>query len=290
MNKLHQIILLILILMFLLAGLWKSGVLEPEHQVVEATVEERDRSCVMEFWDHYNRATDFQNERGYENAAIYYEKALQINDEHEGSWYELGNMKLLLREFEEAEKSWLELVRINPRSARARMQLGTLYFCRDEKNRLFNPESAKEYFKKAHDLNREETGPPLHLAKIAILEGDFDEAENYTNVVLVQNFMSYQAIFLKGYIEWLKGIRESSEEKISEAYELYQTINQIRIVGEGATKSGSRPMLSEDMYCDFVGDRIEQLLESMDESNPEIQADQNFQRFDKSLEELVLSR
>lgn len=273
-----------------MAGVWKSSGLFSDTPADKEPEINQDTSAVLEFWDHYNRASEYQINGDYENAEFHYEQALRINDEHEGSLYQLGNARLLLREFKDAEKSWLKLTGMNPRSARAWLQLGTLYFCRDEHNQLFDLSSARQSFRKAHDLNREETGPPLHLAKIALLEGDLEEAERYTDIVLGQNFMSYQALFLKGYLEWLKGNRGSSNEKIVEAHELFQNFNETRLVGEGATKTGARPMLSEDMYCDFIGDRIEQLLESMDESNPEIQADQNFQRFDKSLEELVLSR
>lgn len=270
--------------MFVAAGVWKSAGLFTETLADKEPKKNQDASAVLEFWDHYNRASESQNNGDYEQAAFQYERALQINDEHAGSLYQLGNARLLLREFREAEESWLKLTQMNPRSARAWLQLGTLYFCRDEQNKLFDLSSAKQSFRKAHDLNREETGPPLHLSKIALLEGDLEEAERYTDIVLGQNFMSYQAIFLKGYIEWLKGNRKRSNEKFVEAHELFQNFNQTRLVGEGATKAGSRPMLSEDMYCDFIGDRIESILESINESNPETRTGLVFQQFKESLE------
>lgn len=265
--------------MFVMAGLWKSGILISDSRSVEKPVQTSDRSAIVEFWDHYNRATALQIERDYAKAALYYEKALRLNGEHEGALYNLGNVRLLLRQFDEAEAKWSKLAGINPRAARAWLQLGTLYFCRDEENRLFNPVMAELNYKKASDLNREETGPLLHLSKIAILEGRFSDAEEYTNIVLTQNFTSYQAIFLNGFIKWRNGNNTAGRKKLIEAGNLYKTVADITMAGEGATDAGFRPMLSEDIFCDFFGSRIEELLAEYNEHSP----DEIYERFEKNI-------
>lgn len=261
MNRSHTITFAAVLLLFIFAVVWKNTTLFSENEWIEVAEEQVNRQNDSKFWDYFNRAEKLRLEGNFSKAAGLYRSALEINREHEGTLYNLGNVHLFLKEFDEAEQYWQQLIRVNPSSARAWLQLGTLCFCREENNLLYNPRSARENFLKASDLNREETGPRLHLAKIAILNNDYSEAEEYLESVIAQNFMSYQAQFLKGYIEWKSGNPEKGLEHISEAGSLYVNLYQVTMQGEGATASGFNPMLSDAMYCDFIGIRIDCLLD-----------------------------
>ncbi|MEX0905234.1 MAG: tetratricopeptide repeat protein [Balneolaceae bacterium] len=279
MKRSQILILVFLLLLFFFAAFWKHGFILSEGQPVSDTTENHDRTALLEFRDHYSQASALQNDQQYETAAHWYEKALALNHDHEGTLYNLGNVNLLIKEFSEAEKYWRRLSQINPRSARAWLQLGTLYFCRDDQNSKFNPQLAKENYLKASDLNREETGPLLKLSKLAVFEKKYPEAEKYADIVLAQNYRSYQAYFLKGYIEWKKGNESASSEILSESKNLFDSYQQVKMAGEGATAKGSGPMLSGDMYCDFFGTEIELVLEDYKEPDPR----QVFKQFERRI-------
>lgn len=283
MKNLRIITLAAVAVMFIMVGIWKnSSLTESDKDKPESnSVVKTERSSGKIFWNYYNQAAEFLNNGTYDSAAVYYEKALQLNSGHEGTLYNLGNARLFLRNFEEAETYWRRLSVLNPYSARARLQLGTLYFCLDEEkeNELFDLLEAEKYFLEASSMNREETGPPLYLAKIAVMKEQPAIAEDYTDDILTSNFMSYQALFLKGYLEWEKGDHESAKEKFSEAAGLYRKTSQVVMAGEGATQAGFRPMLSEDMFCDFFGNRIQELLTAQHNASYE----QYYEQFNRSV-------
>lgn len=260
MKNMKIITLLMIALLFIIIGIWKKTSLYSSEYGAGQTDSEPDRSAEIQFRNYYNKATEYLNNGYHDSASVYYEKALQLNSGHEGALYNLGNASLFLRDFEEAERYWLRLSALNPYSARGRLQLGTLYFCLDEENELFDLHEAEYYFFEASNMNREETGPPLYLSKIAVLKDQPSIAEDYADNILASNFMSYQALFLKAYLEWNKKMHRESSENLSRSDSLFHNTLQVAMAGEGATGSGFRPMLSEDMFCDFIGNRIQELL------------------------------
>lgn len=279
MKNMKIVTLAMIVLLFIIIGVWKKTSLLTSENGAVKTGGEPDRSSEIAFRNYYNMATEFLNKGYHDSASVYYEKALQVNPGHEGALYNQGNSKLFIKDFKGAETSWLRLSELNPYSARARIQLGTLYFCLDQKNELFDLPSAETQFLQAHKMNREETGPPLYLAKIAILNNRPAIAGEYTENILASNFMSYQALFLKGYLEWKKKMHEKSREKFSRADSLFHNTLQVEMAGEGATGTGFRPMLSEDMFCDFFGNRIQELLADQRDFGYEW----NFEQFDRSV-------
>jgi tetratricopeptide (TPR) repeat protein len=142
MKRVQRLSILLIILLFILTALWKFS-----DQNDHGELQERDdRTELRLFWEHHNHATDFLNSSVYDSAAFYYEKALAINSEHEGVLYYLGSSRLFLREYVEAREHWDKLAEINPLSARARLQLGNLYFCMAPDNHLFEPATAESLF------------------------------------------------------------------------------------------------------------------------------------------------
>lgn len=259
MNRIQLILLAVFALLFIATAIWKNSsaiVNEPDR----VGKEEVDKIAVREFWLHYNKALEFMNEGYYDSSAAHFEKALRLNPRHDGTLYNLGNSRLMLREFEQAGDHWRRLAELKSNSARARLQLGTLHFCMDENNPLFDPEEAKTFFKQAHNMNREETGPPLNIAKIAILKNQTSDAEEYINKILAANRKNRQALFLKGYLEWKTSRTGAADSFLTESFNLYNQITKANMEGEGATATGLSPMLSEDLFCDFFGLRIEQLM------------------------------
>ena len=277
MNRAKLISLLLILLLFLLTAIWKiSG----EYQQDEFQ-EREDRSMLRLFWDYHNQASNFLNSAQYDSAAYYYEKALAINSEHEGVLYYLGSSRLFLRDYDEARIHWSKLAEINPLSVRARLQLGNLYFCMTPDNRQFDPERALVFFHEAHLLNREDTGPQLKMAKIALLQNRLTTADEHLNVVMSVNHLSYQAQFLKAYLKWVNHDRSAAVQNLRGAAELYQNLTTTVIHGEGETSRGARAMLAEDRFCDLFEIEIGNILREirLDQINP----DQSFTQFQQSI-------
>lgn len=278
MKNFHIISIALIALIFIITGVWKYAS-NAEDELISNDSNRENIASSRLFWNHFNKASAFMNEGIYDSAAVYYENALSFNNQHEGALYNLGNARLFLRDFDEAKSNWQKVIQLNPNSARGRLQLGTLYFCLEVGNNQFNPELAKHHFIEAHRLNREETGHPLHLSKIALIGSNLNKAEEYLEMVLASNFMSYQALFLRGFIDWKRNSDSSGTEMLSGARDLFSRVTQVTMAGEGATSSGFRPMLSEDMYCDFFGNRIEELLSSI----TDISTDSVYGQFEQDL-------
>jgi hypothetical protein len=68
--------------------------------------------------------------------------------------------------------------------------------------------------------------------------------------------------------------------ELNKAFEIFSNNNQIKMAGEGATKSGSNPMLAEEKFCDFFGKEIQALMIKADQSTRE----EIYQNFDAAVE------
>ncbi len=259
-NKIHIFTFALIVVLYLMIGIWKYLPAFIEKEGIPLNDRSEDREEILQFWEAYNQATAFRSQRNYEEAATYYSKALEINENHEDALYYLASMHLLQKNFESAENYLLKLEEQQPNAPRTQLQLGTLHFCMDPDNPLFNPEKSLARYTGAWNLNREETGTPLMLSKIYLFQNEFDEAKSLLNVVTSSNKMSYEALFLDGYVYWLRGDEREARENLQLAMNLYQSLAYAEIHGEGATESGARAMLSEDRYCDGFEIYIQSLL------------------------------
>ncbi|MDX1617404.1 MAG: tetratricopeptide repeat protein [Balneolaceae bacterium] len=242
----------------------------PETQAetaAEGAAAERSKSEVIEFWDAYERATDLRTTGDYREALPIYEQALSINPEHQNSLYYRGNLLLRSGRFEEAEQSWKKLARVNPSSARAHSQLGTLYSCWDAANPLYDLDRAGRHFEEAARLNREETGPLLQLAKIDMANGDWGRAERKLKDVISSNFRSAEALFLMGYIEWTRENSAESDSLLHRSVSIVKGTAKEKNVGEGDTEKGSSPLWAGRFRCSLYSGRIHDLLEEADPSD-----------------------
>lgn len=260
-KRIHILSFSLLVLLYFSVGIWKY-VSQGELQKVRSGKEEQnvEVKASKEFWSHYQQATASRSAGDYEQAIHHYKEALKRDGEHTDALYYLGSMYLFQREFREAEKYWLRLENIQENIPRTQLQLGKLYFCMDDENPLYNLERAERKYIYAMDLNREEIGAPLQLSKIAILGNNMPEAKELLDAVLSADNTNYQALFLRGYIDWIEKKKEASKKRLMKAWRIYQSLGQIQIHGEGATKKGARAMLSEDMFCDMFQTNIDSLM------------------------------
>ncbi|MBI4421528.1 MAG: VCBS repeat-containing protein [Gemmatimonadetes bacterium] len=188
---------------------WPSGVRQvvprvASNQTLRLVEGEGARAGIREFWEIYRAATGHRAAGRIGAARDAYRRALELNPRHEDALYYLGNMALELGGYDEARSAWARLVQVNPRSARAHSRLGDLYGCMDPgAPRDFARAEAE--FRRALQLNREETGSLLHLGEIALLRGDLADAISYLDTVMGSHSRSVEAHFLKGYVAWKRG-------------------------------------------------------------------------------------
>lgn len=271
MNKILGGAAAVLLLLFLGIHYWKTHhnrstaqIKKTSAPVAKDSVSEKQRT--MEFWELYNQASRLRVAGKFQRAKHKYEKAVQLNPDHRGTLYYLGNIYLRERKYQKAEKDWLKLIKVNPKSARAASQLGNLFFCADSGNPLYQPGRARKFYERASTLNREETGPLLELAKVNLVLGQYDRAKENLTDITATNFQSYKAYYLLGYLYW----RDSNQDKGKRFYRKAKKIfdgeySDEAVAGEGATKSGNAPLLADNTSCDRISFFVDRHLAK---SNP----------------------
>lgn len=177
------------------------------------------RAGIREFWEIYRGATGDRVAGRIGAARDAYRRALDLNPGHEDALYYLGNMELELGHYEAAQAAWARLVQINPSSPRAHSRLGDLYACMDP-GAPRDLAKAEAEFRRALELNREETGPLLRLGETALMRGNLADAVSRLDAVIGSHSRSVEAHFLKGYVAWKRAQPDSAAALFREAVSL----------------------------------------------------------------------
>ncbi|HEX9754979.1 MAG TPA: FG-GAP-like repeat-containing protein [Gemmatimonadales bacterium] len=247
---------------------WPSGVRERRTglpagrriQVVEgdrpdSVATERDR--IREFWQLYRAAAEHRVAGRTAAAAAAYAQALERDPDHEDALYYLGNMRLELGDFAAAEQAWRRQAAVNPGSARAHSQLGSLYLCLEE-GAPFDPARAESEFERAHEINKEETGPLLRLGEVALLRGDHAAARRRLETVLGSHPASAPSHFYLGYLAWKAGDRDRARAAFGRAVAASPP-PPAPAPGEGDTKRGVTPLSARRERCAALRDLLRPL-------------------------------
>jgi Flp pilus assembly protein TadD len=213
----------------------------------DASADERER--VRRFWQLYRQATDLRIAGRTADAAEAYSRALALNAEHQDALYYQGSVEFDLGHLGEAERAWRRLVAVDPSNARGHSQLGVLYSCVGQPG-LLHLDSAIAEFTRAHEINREESGPLLHLGEIALLQGDLAQARSLFDKVAASNVSGVEAPFYLGYLTWKAGAPDRAAQLLAVAAARAQPTRQVRAVpGEGDTRAGTGPMVTSTVRC-----------------------------------------
>lgn len=229
------VVILLIVIIFLLD---RSDQPSPITDTDPYSISEKER--IQNFWQAYRQATQLRLAGQLDAAAEKYRQALQLNGQHEDALYYLGNVYLELGEIERAQAAWQRLVEINPHSARVHLQLGRLYLRLEDP--LFNIDRAEAEYRRAHEINKEETGPLLRLAEVELIRGNLIDARGLFNAVIGSNYRSVEAHFLLGYLAWKGGDRQAALTLFNKALKYTQPEKTIPgFTSEGDTKTGSGP-------------------------------------------------
>ncbi len=197
-----------------------------------------DRASVEEFWKLMREASSLRVDGKYAEALGKYAAALALNPSHADALYYTGTLQLDLGGFAEAEAAWRRLLAADPRSPRGLSQMGALFLCLDPGAPL-RPDSADKYLNAAHDVNRENTGPMVHLGESALLRGNRARAGELFRSVLATHRSSPQAHFYLGYLALKAGDDAGALREFEAARAAPPAAAVAGATNEGDTKTGS---------------------------------------------------
>jgi tetratricopeptide (TPR) repeat protein len=163
-----------------------------------------ERQKVLSFWEHFNAATKVRSGGDCAEAVRLYEKALELDPQHEDGLYYLGQCRRELGEPGPAREAFERLVELNPASARGHQALGALLASPDPAEPM-DLDGAEQHLRRAHEINGEETGPVVRLGEVTLVTGRPEEARAWFEAALQTNPKSVAAALLAGYVAWEAG-------------------------------------------------------------------------------------
>lgn len=209
-----------------------------------------DRAGVERFWQLMREAMSQRTAQQPAAALATYQRALALNPRHGDALYYAGSMQLALGAYADAAATWRRLIALDPSSARAYSQMGALYLCLDPGAPL-RPDSAEAYFRRAHEINREETGPVLQLGEAALVRGDLSTARRQFETVLSTHAASVPAHFYLGYIALKRGDEAGAAREFARAQVLPAAAAVAGATNEGDTQRGT-PLRARLLHCDAL--------------------------------------
>lgn len=165
-----------------------------------ATEKER----VLQFWAKQRSAMNAMKvEKDNGKSIVLFREAIRLDPKHEDSHYYLAQALAAEGRVEDALKELERLQTINPQSHRAFQQWGNLraIHARHSDDLI----AAEKTLQRARSINPEETGVLLILGEVALLRGDFAQAELRLNAVCATNPRSAGGFFLLGYLAYRQG-------------------------------------------------------------------------------------
>jgi tetratricopeptide (TPR) repeat protein len=217
------------------------------------------RAEIAEFWVRLREATRLRIAGSNGPAQVAYTRALELNPRHEDALYYLGNTELELGHYREALSAWERLVAVNPGSARAHSRLGDLYLCGDP-GAPRDLAKAEVEFRRAAEINREETGPLLRLGELALIRNQPADATRYFDAVIGSHARSVEAHLLKGYLAWKQAQAGPAAALFRTAVSLAQSTQTIpHRSGEGDTKRGLTPAVAPTSRCRMFEPQLDSL-------------------------------
>lgn len=197
------------------------------------------RQRLTDFWDSYHEGTRLRTAGLFGDAAESYLRALEVNPEHEESFYYLGNCWFELGEYEKAREVFENLTEVNPESHRAYAQLGVVLSS-------FLPGAVPDLSRARLDFERnaaldpEESGPFLRLGRVALSQKKMDDAYRYFQTAA--GFASPEGAFQAGFVRF-------SQERYWEAKEWFEQVLHIglqerKIAERGAVAEGDTGLAS----------------------------------------------
>jgi tetratricopeptide (TPR) repeat protein len=208
-----------------------------KHALVSDLASELTREEKSRFWKLHRRAQSLFGQGNWEEAARVFAEMTALDPRHEDALYYRGNSLLELERFAEASECWEQLVRVNPLSSRALIQLGILQTLPNA-GALFDLNAASNAFRTAHRINREESRPLMLWGEVDLARGKLDVANENLEAAYRMNPRATAALYLSGYIAWKRGDARNARELLDRARaSLEKEVAVHDVPGEGDTRS-----------------------------------------------------
>ncbi len=217
-----------------------------------------DRERITKFWASLRRATTLRSEGKVSEALAAYDEALTLDPDHADARYYAGSLRYDRGEWAAAAAHWRHLLAVDPTSARIHSRLGGLFLC-FEKGAPFNIDSAEAHFRRATEINKEETGTLVRLGEASLLRGNDAAALKYFETVLATHATSGPARFYLGYVAWRRGDKVSAEREYLRSITAAPAAvaEKAGVASEGDTKSG-QPIVDAPGRCDALRGVVEE--------------------------------
>ncbi len=209
-----------------------------------------DRESVAQFWTLMREAAAQRIAGDAKAALATYQRALALNPAHGDALYYAGSMHLELGSWTAAGATWRRLLAVDRASVRALSQMGALHLCLDAGAPL-SLDSADAYYQRAHEVNKENTGPLVHLGESALIRGNTTRARQLFESVLATNAASAAAHFYTGYLALKAGDADGAARSHARARALPAAAVVAGATNEGDTKTGA-PMRANRLRCDAL--------------------------------------
>ncbi len=180
----------------------------------------------------YNKAIDFYKNKDYDNAKLYYEKAIEINPKFSKAYFSLASLyDINFKKYNIAKKNYEKAIEINPKYSKAYYNLAILL-----KNHFQDYENAKENYEKAIELNP-----------------NFKEAY-YNLASLLKNKLSDEKKAMQYFAKYTELTKQDDKNYIKYASTKIKTINSISIENYFSIKNIKLENLKDKKEIYFLGE------------------------------------
>jgi len=157
---------------------------------------------IRSFWELYNQAAAARMRGDFESAALGYQKALELDPEHQDSLFYLAVSLEESGRYDEAARLLEKLTDLYPEHNPAWSQLG-MVLSTLAPGAQPDLEAASAAFKRSQEINREQSGPFLAQGKLEIDRGRLDRASEA--FAIAARGGAPEGLFLSGLTRYLEG-------------------------------------------------------------------------------------
>jgi len=192
---------------------------------------------IRSFWELYNQAAAARMRGDFESAALGYQKALELDPEHQDSLFYLAVSLEESGRYDEAARLLEKLTDLYPEHNPAWSQLG-MVLSTLAPGAQPDLEAASAAFKRSQEINREQSGPFLAQGKLEIDRGRLDRASEA--FAIAARGGAPEGLFLSGLARYLEGDHRAAAGffiQVLEANAREKAITGRGVLSEGDVKA-----------------------------------------------------